>query len=234
MVIEKRLLELVLKIEACDTMENEETCRQKMDALLLFSPHSWQLGKKCDSSCFFTLNRSSLGLDSLVFSVMEPTYLQNLSLGLDDSLAGSIVLSMEVLSMEVFRFISSCTNLYSDTQDSPVLQGFTSRIYDLSAFVAVCLTLLVVIISTGISKLVYKVDCQELTNLLSESWSFDVHRILLAIRSFIFSFVALYAHFVCCCAYAQCRPWTEAEEACASGRREIMLISGHKFYKIIM
>ncbi|KAF3553518.1 hypothetical protein F2Q69_00016082 [Brassica cretica] len=131
---------------------------------------------------------------------MEPTYLQNLSLGLDDSFAGSIV-----LSMEVFRFISSCTNLYSDTQDSPVLQGFTSRIYDLSAFVAVCLTLLVaqvVIISTGISKLVYKVDCQELTNLLSESWSFDVHRILLAIRSFIFSFVALYAHFACCCAYA--------------------------------
>ncbi|WZZ53392.1 hypothetical protein YC2023_053499 [Brassica napus] len=123
MVIEKRLLELVLKIEACDTMENEETCRQKMDALLLFSPHSWQLGKKCDSSCFFTLNRSSLGLDSLVFSVMEPTYLQNLSLGLDDSLAGSIVLSMEVLSMEVFRFISSCTNLYSDTQDSPTVKN---------------------------------------------------------------------------------------------------------------
>ncbi|KAG2242599.1 hypothetical protein Bca52824_095563 [Brassica carinata] len=62
--------------------------------------------------------------------------------------------------------------------------------------------LIVVIISTGISKLVYKVDCQKLTNLLSESWSFDVHRILLAIRSSIFSFVALYAHFACCCAYA--------------------------------
>ncbi|CAN6988482.1 unnamed protein product [Brassica rapa subsp. trilocularis] len=69
---------------------------------------------------------------------MEPTYLQNLSLGLGDSFAGSIV-----SSMEVFRFISS-----------------------------LCLTLLValvVIISMGISKLVYKVDCQELTNLLSES-----------------------------------------------------------------
>ncbi|CAN6988558.1 unnamed protein product, partial [Brassica rapa subsp. trilocularis] len=171
----------------------------QVDALLLFSPHSWQLGKKCDSSCFLTLNRSSLGCDSLVFSVMDPTYLQNLSLGLGDSFAGSIV-----SSMEVFRFISSCTNSYLDTQDSPVLQGFTSRIYDLSAFVAVCLTLLValvVIISIGISKLVYKVDCQELTNLLSESWSFDVHRILLAIRSLIFSFVALYAHLSCCCAY---------------------------------
>ncbi|CAN7128837.1 unnamed protein product, partial [Brassica rapa subsp. narinosa] len=110
---------------------------------------------------------------------MDPTYLQNLSLGLGDSFAGSIV-----SSMEVFRFISSCTNSYLDTQDSPVLQGFTSRIYDLSVFVAVCLTLLValvVIISMGISKLVYKVVCQELTNLLSESWSFDVHRILLAI-----------------------------------------------------
>ncbi|CAN6910416.1 unnamed protein product, partial [Brassica oleracea] len=106
------------------------------------------------------------------------TYL-HLSLGLGDSFAGSIL-----SSMEVFCFISSCTNLYSDTQDSSVLQGFTSWIYDLSAFVAVCLTLLfaqVVIISTGISKLVYKVDCQELTNLLSESWSFDVRRILLAI-----------------------------------------------------
>ncbi|CAN6874659.1 unnamed protein product, partial [Brassica oleracea] len=103
-----------------------------VDALLLFSPHSWQLGNKCDSSCFLTLNRRSM-----------------------------------VLSMEVFRFISSF-----------------------------------VIISTGISKLVYKVDCQELTNLLSESWSYDVHRILLAIRSFIFSFVALHAHFACCCAYA--------------------------------
>ncbi|CAF2366198.1 unnamed protein product [Brassica napus] len=174
-------------------------CAVTVDALLLFSPHSWQLGKKCDNSCFLTLNRSSLGCDSLVFSVMEPTYLQNLSLGLGDSFAGSIV-----SSMEVFRFISSCTNLYSDTQDSPVLQGFTSRMYDLSAFVAVCLTLLValvVIISMGISKLVYKVDCQELTNLLSESWSFDVHRILLVIRSLIFSFVALYAHFSCCCAY---------------------------------
>ncbi|CAF2064491.1 unnamed protein product [Brassica napus] len=150
-------------------------CAVTMDALLLFSPHLWQLGKKCDSSCFLTLNQSSLGCDSLVFSVMEPTYLQNLSLGLGDSFAGSIV-----SSMEVFRFISSCTNLYSDTQDSPVLQGFTSRIYDLSAFVAVCLTLLValvVIISMGISKLVYKVDCHELTNLLSESWSSDVHRI---------------------------------------------------------
>ncbi|CAF1920446.1 unnamed protein product, partial [Brassica oleracea var. botrytis] len=47
-----------------------------------------------------------------------------------------------------------------------------------------CLTLLVaqvVIISIGISKLVYKVDCQELTNIFSESWSFDVHRILFAI-----------------------------------------------------
>ncbi|CAG7869691.1 unnamed protein product [Brassica rapa] len=174
-------------------------CAVTVDALLLFSPHSWQLGKKCDSSCFLTLNRSSLGCDSLVFSVMDPTYLQNLSLGLGDSFAGSIV-----SSMEVFRFISSCTNSYLDTQDSPVLQGFTSRIYDLSAFVAVCLTLLValvVIISMGISKLVYKVDCQELTNLLSESWSFDVHRILLAIRSLIFSFVALYAHLSCCCAY---------------------------------
>ncbi|CAN7041046.1 unnamed protein product [Brassica oleracea var. botrytis] len=146
-------------------------CAVTVDASLLFSPHSWQLGKKCDSSCFLTLNRSSLGCDSLVFSVMEPTYLQNLSLGLGDSFAGSIV-----SSMEVFRFISS-----------------------------LCLTLLValaVIISMGISKLVYKVDCQELTNLLSESWSFDVHRILLAIRSLIFSFVALYAHFSCCCAYA--------------------------------
>ncbi|KAL0669684.1 hypothetical protein Bca4012_032388 [Brassica carinata] len=34
MVIEKRLLELVLKIEACDTMENEETCRQKTELAL--------------------------------------------------------------------------------------------------------------------------------------------------------------------------------------------------------
>ncbi|CAN7036650.1 unnamed protein product [Brassica oleracea var. botrytis] len=101
-------------------------CAVTVDALLLFSPHSWQLGNKCDSSCFLTLNRSSLGIDSLVFSVMEPTYLQNLSLGLGDSFAGSMV-----LSMEVFRFISSCTNLYSDTQASPVLEGFTSRIYDL-------------------------------------------------------------------------------------------------------
>nr|VDD30159.1 unnamed protein product [Brassica oleracea] len=137
--------------------------------IVAISPHSWQLRKKCDSSCFLTLNRSSLGCDSLVFSVMEPTYLQNLSLGLGDSFAGSIV-----SSMEVFRFI-------------------------------MCLTLLValvVIISMGISKPVYKVDYQELTNLLSESWSFDVHRILLAIRSLIFSFVALYAHFSCCCAYA--------------------------------
>jgi len=49
-------------------------CAVTVDALLLFSPHSWQLGKKCDSSCFLTLNRSSLGCDSLVFSVMEPTF----------------------------------------------------------------------------------------------------------------------------------------------------------------
>ncbi|CAN6915509.1 unnamed protein product [Brassica oleracea] len=195
-------------------------CAVTVDALLLFSPHSWQLGKKCDSSCFLTLNRSSLGCDSLVFSVMEPTYLQNLSLGLGDSFAGSIV-----SSMEVFCFISSFTNLYSDTQDSPVLQSFTSQIYDLSAFVAMCLTLLValvVIISMGISKLVYKVDCQELTNLLSESWSFDVHRILLAIRSLIFSFLALYAHFSCCCAYVManslaCDAFLCCNTSCSNG-----------------
>ena len=107
---------------------------------------------------------------------MELTYLQNLSPCLGDSFAGSTVSSMDVLC-----FTSLCMSLYSDTQDSSVLQGFTSRIYDHSGIVAECLTLLiaqVVIISMCISKLVCKLNRQELTHLLSESWSFDVHRIL--------------------------------------------------------
>lgn len=90
----------------------------KVNARLLFSLHLLQLGNKYDSSCVSSLNRSSLGFDSLVFSFTEPTYLQNLSLGLGHNFAGSIV-----SLMEVFCFISSCMNLYSDTQDLPVLQG---------------------------------------------------------------------------------------------------------------
>lgn len=50
-----------------------------------------------------------------------------------------------------------------------------SRYHDLTAFVAECLALL------GISQLVCKSDCHELSRLLSESWSSDVHWILLAI-----------------------------------------------------
>ncbi|XP_048628326.1 uncharacterized protein LOC125597864 [Brassica napus] len=50
-----------------------------------------------------------------------------------------------------------------------------SRYHDLTAFVAEGLALL------GISQLVCKSDCHELSRLLSESWSSDVHWILLAI-----------------------------------------------------
>ncbi|KAH0903814.1 hypothetical protein HID58_043317, partial [Brassica napus] len=57
-----------------------------------------------------------------------------------------------------------------------------SRYHDLTAFVAECLALL------GISQLVCKSDCHELSRILSESWSSDVHWILLAIRSLILSF----------------------------------------------
>ncbi|KAH0899725.1 hypothetical protein HID58_049293, partial [Brassica napus] len=53
-------------------------CAVAVDALLLFSLHSWQLEKKCDSSCFLTLNRSSLGFDSLVLIGIARFYLMDL------------------------------------------------------------------------------------------------------------------------------------------------------------
>ena len=75
-----------------------------------------------------------------------------------------------------------------------------SRYHDLTAFVAECLALL------GISQLVCKSDRHELSSLLSESWSSDVHWILLAIRSLIFSFQDSHVCvvFSCVCNMASC------------------------------
>ncbi|KAF8106080.1 hypothetical protein N665_0147s0037 [Sinapis alba] len=75
-----------------------------------------------------------------------------------------------------------------------------SRYHDLTAFVAECLALL------GISKLVCKSDNHDFTCLLSESWSFDVHWILFAIRSLILSSENSHVcHvFSCVCNMASC------------------------------